>query len=63
MSTLLDTYNRILFLDLRPWLLSGYSELKFKQDFQDLKKAYYQVQPQYEVSFTKALTNGVRQAI
>lgn len=57
MSTLLETYNRILFLDLRPWLLSGFSELKFKQDLQDLKKAFYQVQPLYEVSFPKALTN------
>lgn len=57
MSTFLETYNRILFLDLRPWLLSGFSELKFKQDLQDLKKAYYQVQPLYEVSFPKALTS------
>src|SRR5690606_3523222 len=32
-------------------------ELKFKQDLQDLKKAFYQVQPLYEVSFPKALTN------
>ncbi|MBN7816846.1 DUF6617 family protein [Algoriphagus pacificus] len=57
MSASLETYNRILFLDLRPWLLSGFSELKFKQDLQDLKKAFYQVQPLYEVSFPKALTN------
>lgn len=57
MSTFLETYNRILFLDLRPWLLSGFSELKFKQDLQDFKKAYYQFQPLYEVSFPKALTS------
>ena len=38
MSASLETYNRILFLDLRPWLLSGVSELKFKQDLNDLKK-------------------------
>ncbi|MCK9324038.1 MAG: hypothetical protein M0P69_00935 [Bacteroidales bacterium] len=57
MSASLETYNRILFLDLRPWLLSGVSELKFKQDVNGLKKAYYQVQPQFEVSFPKALNN------
>lgn len=57
MSASLEIYNRMLFLDLRPWLMSGVSELKFKQDLNDLKKVYYQTQPQFEISFPKALSN------
>lgn len=57
MSASLEIYNRILFLDLRPWLLSGVSDLKFKQDLNDLPKVFYQTQPQFEISFPKALSN------
>lgn len=57
MITSLETYNEILFLKLRPWKLSEVSELKFKQDLNDLKKVYYQTQPQFEISFPKALSN------
>ena len=57
MTPPLDIYNRILFLDLRPWTLTGISEAKFKQDLNDLQKAHHQFQPTYELSFPKPLTN------
>ncbi len=57
MSTELDIYNRILFLDLRPWMNSSVSEMKFKQDLNDLEKTYYQVQPSFELSFPNPLSN------
>ncbi len=52
MSTFLETYNRILFLDPRPLLLSGFSELKLRQELQDLEKAFNQVQPLWDSSLT-----------
>jgi len=57
MTSTLELYNRILFLDLRPWLLTELSEAKFKQDLNDLQKVYYQFQPVYDVSFPKPLNN------
>lgn len=57
MSQQLEIFNRILFLDLRPWLLGDVSDLKFKQDIGDLKKVYHQYQPTYDISFPKPLNN------
>lgn len=57
MSPELDIYNRILFLDLRPWMNSNVSEMKFKQDLNELEKTYYQVQPSFELSFLNPLSN------
>ena len=57
MSTSLNIYNDILFLELRPWLQKDVSELKFKQDLNDLQKVHYQFQPLYELSFSKALNS------
>jgi|GEM_PF-986805 len=57
MTVPFDLYNRILFLDLRPWNLSGVSEAKFKQDLNDFKKTFHQFQPIYELSFPKPLSN------
>jgi len=57
MSNTLEVYNRILFLDLRPWLMTNVSELKFKQDLGELSKVHYQVQPNFELAFPKPLTN------
>lgn len=57
MSAELDIYNRILFLDLRPWMNSNVSEMKFKQDLNDLEKTYYQVQPSFELAFQNPLSN------
>lgn len=55
MSKSLELYNQILFLELRPWATNT-SEFKFKQDLNDLSKAYYKFQPLFEVAFPKALT-------
>jgi len=57
MSHQLEIFNRILFLDLRPWLLGDVTDLKFKQDFGELKKVYHQYQPSYDISFPKPLNN------
>lgn len=57
MSHQLETFNRILFLDLRPWLLGDVADLKFKQDLGELKKVYHQYQPSYDISFPKPLNN------
>jgi hypothetical protein len=56
MTSLLETYHNILFLELRPWLQRDASELKFKQDLIGMPKENYQFQPLYELSFPKALT-------
>ncbi|MEX2335704.1 MAG: DUF6617 family protein [Fulvivirga sp.] len=53
----LEVFNRILFLNLRPWLLVEVSDLKFKQDLAELKKVYHQYQPSFEISFPKPLNN------
>jgi len=57
MTPSLDIYHRILFLDLRPWTLTGVSEAKFKQNLNDFKKTFHQFQPIYELSLPKPLTN------
>ncbi len=57
MNNTLDTYNEILFVCLRPWKNETVSEVKFRQDLKELTKVYYQVQPNFEVVFTKPLNN------
>ena len=57
MSNTLDTYNEILFVNLRPWKNESVSDVKFRQDLKGLTKVYYQVQPSFEVVFTKPLNN------
>lgn len=57
MNAELDISNRILFLDLRPWMNSNVSEMKFKQDLNELDKTFYQVQPSFELSFPNPLSN------
>lgn len=57
MTNPLETFNRILFLDLRPWMQSDVSEQKYKQDLSERRTAKIQFQPLYEVSFPKALNN------
>ncbi|HPT01410.1 MAG TPA: hypothetical protein PLJ84_02350 [Bacteroidales bacterium] len=56
MNTTIGEYNRILFLDLRPWLLTDVPEAKFKQDLNGLQKVFCNIQPLYEVNYPKALT-------
>ena len=57
MSNNLNIYNEILFVNLRPWKNESVSDVKFRQDLKELMKVYYQVQPNFEVVFTKALNN------
>lgn len=57
MNDPLNTYNEILFVNLRPLKNTEVSDLKFRQDLKELKKSYYQVQPNYEVTFAKPLSN------
>lgn len=57
MESSLDTYQSILFLDLRPWQKANDSDLKYKQLILDTPKEYYTNQPFYEVDFIKPLSN------
>jgi len=57
MKNILEQYNDILFLNLRPWLFGKQSDTKFKQLFSEVKKEYYINQPNYEVDFIKPLSN------
>ena len=57
MSSSSEIYNDIIFMNLRPWQQMDVSELKFKQDLNDLQKVHYQFQPLYELSFPKALND------
>ena len=53
----LELFNDILFLNLRPWLMSKKPDLKFKQLLKDVKKEYYVNQPKYEIAFVKPLSS------
>lgn len=55
MEKLLETYQRIFFLDLRPWLTANEQEAKFKQLLAETPKEYYDYQPNFKLSFTKPL--------
>jgi hypothetical protein len=57
MKTSLDLFNDILFLNLRPWLMSKNPDLKFKQLIKDVKREYYVQQPKYEIAFVKPLSS------
>lgn len=57
MSSKLNTYKEILYKGLRPWLMHGYSEIKFKQLLNKLPNSAFKVHPKYEVSFDKANSN------
>jgi len=46
---IISTYHRILFLDLRPWILEKEPQLKFKLLLAELEPELYQFQPAYEV--------------
>ena len=53
----LEIFNNILFLDLRLWIFGKQSDAKFRQLLLDVKKEYYTTQPNYEINFTKPLSN------
>lgn len=55
-SPAFDTFQNILFLELRPWMNTTIPEAKYKELQQNLKKEYYAFQPLYEVDFTKPLS-------
>ncbi|MGQ1910976.1 DUF6617 family protein [Marinifilum sp. RC60d5] len=52
----IELYQKILFLELRPWQMNNLSDLKFKHLILDIKKEYYTHQPNYEVVFCKPLS-------
>jgi hypothetical protein len=54
MSNGLETFNAILNLDLRPWMVN-YSQQKYQQLSKELQKESYQHQPLYDVAFIKAV--------
>lgn len=56
MTADLELYSRILYRDLRPWINTGFSENKFKQDLADVAKVHVKTQTLYKVVFPKALT-------
>ena len=60
MNTELDTFNRMLFLELRPWIFGRHPDLKFRQLLTELKKEYYQNQPEYELDFIRPFNNNRR---
>lgn len=57
MDIKLDTYERILFLDLRPWLQEKDNEVKYIQLAKELSREHYTIQPHHEVLFPKPLLN------
>lgn len=56
MNNELSIFHKILFLELRPWSIKGFSEAKFIELTQQVKKEFYSFQPQYQVDFQKPLT-------
>ncbi len=57
MEKLLETYHRIFFLDLRPWLTDNEQEAKFKQLLAETPKDYYAYQPNFYISFSKPFSS------
>lgn len=57
MEKLLETYHRIFFLDLRPWLTANEQEAKFKQLLAETPKEYYVYQPNFDISFSKPISS------
>jgi len=56
MNNELDLYHKILFLEMRPWANSGFSDAKFVELKLQLKNEFYAFQPLYQVDFPKPLT-------
>jgi len=56
MSNELSIFHKILFLELRPWSIKEFSEAKFIELTQQVKKEFYSFQPQYQIDFPKPLT-------
>jgi hypothetical protein len=53
---MLDTINRILFKDLRPWLLNKEPQVKFKMLLSELEVIKHKFQPAYEVEWIKPVS-------
>ena len=56
MNNDLTLFNKILFLDLRPWKNRSFTDDKFKTLFDKLQKVHFSFQPLYELTFPKPLT-------
>lgn len=56
MNNELSIFHKILFLELRPWSIKVFSEAKFVELTQQVKKEFYSFQPLYQVDFPKPLT-------
>ncbi len=54
-SPALDTFQNILFMELRPWMAAGIADVKYKQLLLEIKKEYFFFQPLFEVDFPKPL--------
>jgi hypothetical protein len=54
-SPALDTFQNILFMELRPWMATGITEAKYKQLLLEIKKEHFSFQPLFEVDFPKPL--------
>ncbi|TAE87594.1 MAG: hypothetical protein EAY81_03945 [Bacteroidetes bacterium] len=57
MNNELNLFHKILFLELRPWANREFSEAKFKELLNAVKKEDFAFQPVYELSFLKPLSN------
>lgn len=53
---MLETINRILFKDLRPWLLNKEPQVKFKMLLSELESVKQRFQPAYEVDWLKPVS-------
>jgi len=60
MNNELNLYHKILFLELRPWANREFSEAKYKELLNAVKKEDFAFQPLYELSFLKPLSNKRR---
>jgi hypothetical protein len=56
MNNDLSIFHKILFLELRPWSINGFSEAKFIELAHQVKKEFYSFQPQFQVDFPKPLS-------
>ncbi len=57
MNTELILFQKILFLELRPWTNRDIPEIKFNELIHSQIKEYYAFQPVYELDFPKPLTS------
>jgi hypothetical protein len=56
MNNELSIFHKTLFLELRPWSIKEFSEAKFIELTQQVKKEFYSFQPLYQVDLPKPLT-------